>query len=177
MLSKYLLIGTVIKPQGIYGQVKIKPLTNDPNRFLDLKEVLVSRREGDEEQPSDIGHISVREGFVYATLAGSSDRNKAEEQRGWMLYVRREDAVQLDEDQHFIADLIGCTVVDSKGHEVGILREVLQPGANDVYVIALKEGGSMMLPALKKAIPEVSVEEHIIIINEDILDEVAVIDH
>ena len=177
MLSKYLLIGTVVKPQGIYGQVKIKPLTDDPGRFLDLKEVLVSRREGEEQQPFDISHISVREGFVYATLCGSADRNKAEEQRGWMLYVHRKDAVKLDEDQHFIADLIGCKVVDSKGREVGILREVLQPGANDVYVIDLKEGGYMMLPALLKAIPRVSVEERLITINEEILDEVAVIEH
>ena len=177
MLSKYLLIGVVIKPQGIYGQVKIKPLTDDPSRFLELTQVLVSRREGDEQLPVDIDNISAREGFVYATLSGSADRDQAEKQRGWMLYVRREDAVRLDEDQHFIADLIGCKVVNSKGCEVGILREVLQPGANDVYVIALKEGGSMMLPALKKAIPQVNIEERIITINEGILDEVAVIEH
>ncbi|MEZ7872534.1 MAG: 16S rRNA processing protein RimM, partial [Eubacteriales bacterium] len=68
-------------------------------------------------------------------------------------------------------------VVDSTGREVGILREVLQPGANDVYVIDLKEGGYMMLPALLKAIPRVSVEERLITINEEILDEVAVIEH
>lgn len=177
MISKYLLIGTVVKPQGIYGQVKIKPLTDDPGRFLDLKEVLISRRKGEEQQPCAISQISVRQGFVYAALSGSDDRSKAEEQRGWMLYVRREDAVRLDEDQHFIADLIGCKVVDSKGCEVGVLREVLQPGANDVYVIDMKDGGSMMLPALLKAIPQVNIEKRLITINEDILDEVAVIEH
>ena len=68
-------------------------------------------------------------------------------------------------------------MVDSKGCEVGVLREVLQPGANDVYVIDMKDGGSMMLPALLKAIPQVNIEKRLITINEDILDEVAVIEH
>ncbi len=176
MLSKYLLIGTVLKPQGIHGQVKIKPLTDSAQRFLALKEVLVSKNEGAEKVPERIEGISVREDFVYAHLAASSSRNEAEAQRGWMLYVRREDAVELDEDQNFIADLIGCRVLDSKGNELGKLKEVLQPGANDVYVIALHQGGTMLLPALKRVIPSVDAEQGIITVDETILDEVAVIE-
>lgn len=177
MLAEYLLIGIVLKPQSIHGQVKIKPLTDNPQRFLNLSQVLVRKREGEEYQPVDIQDITVREGFVYANLSGSATRNQAEEQRAWMLYVHRSDAVKLEEDQHFIADLIGCRVVDSKENEIGILREVLQPGANDVYLIDLKDGGVMLLPALKKAVPEVDVEQGIIRIDESILDEVAVIEH
>lgn len=177
MLSEYLLIGTVIKAQGIRGQIKIKPLTDDPRRFYDLSRVMVNKGQENDYQPCEIEDISVREGFVYAHLSGCQTRSQAEEQRGWMLYVRREDAVVLDEDQHFIADLIGCRVEDSKGNDIGVLREVLQPGANDVYVITLKQGGTMMLPALKKVIPTVDIERRIITINEQFLDEVAVIEH
>lgn len=177
MLSKYLLIGTVIKPQGIRGQIKIKPLTDDPRRFNDLSRVMVCKSEGSEHQPCEIENISVREGFVYAHLSGCQTRSQAEDQRGWMLYVHREDAVALDEDRHFITDLIGCKVEDSKGNDIGALQEVLQPGANDVYVITLKQGGTMMLPALKKVIPSVDIEHRIITIDERLLDEVAVIEN
>lgn len=176
MLTKFLLIGMVLKPQGIHGQVKIKPLTDDAQRFLALEEVLISRQEGEEQQPAPIGDIAVRGEFVYARLASCATRDEAEKQRGWMLYVRREDAVRLDDNQNFIADLIGCRVLDSTGRQLGRLKEILQPGTNDVYVISLDRGGTMMLPALQKAIPVVDAERGIIVINENILDEVAVIE-
>lgn len=176
MLSKLLLIGAVVKPQGIHGQVKIKPLTDDPRRFLALREVLMAKTEAEEPVPIDMEDVSVRDGFVYARLAACVSRNGAETQRGWLLYVRREDAVALDEDQNFIADLIGCLVTDLQGHELGKLKEVLQPGANDVYVIALKRGGTMLLPALKRAVPSVDAERGVITVDENVLDEVAVIE-
>ncbi len=176
MLSKLLLIGVVIKPQGIHGQVKIKPLTDDPRRFLALKEVLAAKVEVDEPLAIAVEEASVRDEFVYARLAACASRNGAEAQRGWLLYVRREDAVPLGEDQNFIADLIGCLVTDLQGREIGKLKEVLQPGANDVYVIALKNGGTMLLPALKRAVPAVDVERGVITVDENVLDEVAVIE-
>ena len=175
MLSERLLIGVVIKPQGIAGQVKIKPETDDPDRYLGLQTVLVQTSEQQPAKSMPIEQIAVREGFVYATLNGSTSRNEAEAQRGWLLSVPRTEAVPLPPDHHFIADLIGCRVVDTQGNALGVLTEVLQPGANDVYVID-RQPGRMMIPALKKAIPTVDVDKGIIVVNEALLDEVAVIE-
>ncbi len=175
MLSERLLIGVVVKPQGIAGQVKIKPETDDPDRFLSLQTVLVQTSEQQPAKSMPIEQISVREGFVYAILNGSTSRNVAEAQRGWLLSVPRAEAVALPPDHHFIADLIGCRVVDTQGNALGVLTEVLQPGANDVYVID-RQPGRMMIPALKIAIPTVDVAKGIIVVNEALLDEVAVIE-
>lgn len=176
MLSDYVLIGAIIKPQGINGLVKIKPITDNPERFLGLENLFVSLPEENQQVLMQIEEVTVREGFVYFRLNHSVTRDEAEKQRGLFLYVKRQDAVELDEDQHFIADLIGCRVLDSKGNELGKLIEVLQPGANDVYVIKLKNNKTMMLPALKRVVPTVDIINRQISINEGLLDEVAVIE-
>lgn len=176
MLSDYLLIGAVVKPQGIKGLVKIKPITDSPHRFLDLESLLVGMPDEKQQRPMLIEEAAVREDFVYARLNGSVSREDAEKLRGLLIYVKREDAVELDDDQNFIVDLIGCQVFDSKGEEIGQLKEVLQPGANDVYIIKLKNNKTMMLPALKRVVTVVDVSKRQIIINESLLDEVAVIE-
>ena len=176
MLSDYLLIGVIVKPQGINGQVKIKPITDDPNRFIPLNSLFAGQPEDPQPVLVQIEDITVREGFVYASVDHSITRDQAEKQRRLQLYVKREEAVILQEDRNFITDLIGCCIIDSKGIEIGKLIEVLQPGANDVYVIKLNNQKVMMLPALKIVIPKVDIDKKLIFINEALLEEVAVIE-
>lgn len=171
MLSEYLLIGEVLRPQGIKGQVKVRPYTDDPERFLDLKQVFV--KNGDAYSAQRIADVSVREDGVYLRLSGAQDRDAAEKQRGTALYVDRAHARQLEENETFICDLIGCKVTDTQGNELGKVTDVLQPGGNDVYVIRTPKG-EMLLPALKHVIPTVDPANGIIIVDEKRLHEVAV---
>ena len=173
MLSEYLLIGQVLRPQGIKGQVKVRPDTDDPGRFEELEFVYLKKGDSYEQLPVD--EVSVREDGVYLRLNGAQTRDEAEKQRNWMLYVDRAHAVELGENETFICDLIGCKAVDTQGNELGKVTDVLQPGGNDVYVIKTPKG-EMLLPALKHVIPAVDVEKGVIIIDEKRLPEVAVCD-
>ena len=173
MLSEYLLIGEVLRPQGVKGQVKVRPDTDDPERFLDLESVFVKQGEAYTEMPVD--EVSVREDGVYLRLNGIQDRDAAEKQRNLMLYVDRAHAVELGEDETFICDLIGCKAVDTQGREIGVVQDVLQPGGNDVYVIKTPKG-EMLLPALKHVIPAVDVKGGTMTVDEKRLPEVAVCD-
>ncbi len=173
MLSAYILIGQVLRPQGIKGLVKVRPDTDDPERFLDLEAVFVKQDGAYTKMP--VEEVSVREDGVYLRLNGVSSRDAAEKQRNWMLYVDRAHAVELSEDETFICDLIGCRVVDTQGRELGQVKDVLQPGGNDVYVIKTPKG-EMLLPALKFVIPTVDVEKGEILVDESRLPEVAVCD-
>ncbi len=170
MLSEYLLIGEIIKPQGIAGEVKVLPHTGDPNRFLSLSSVFLKAGDGYSETP--LASVRVAGGYAYLTFPGVNDRDKAEAMRGIKLYVDRARAVKLAEDETFICDLIGCLAVDTLGNEIGTLTDVLQPGGTDVYVFDTKRG-RMMMPALKAAIPEVSVKARRIVLDADKLAEVA----
>ena len=173
MLSEYLLIGQVLRPQGIKGQVKVRPDTDDPERFLDLETVYLKK--GEAYEPVSVDEISVRDDGVDLRLANAQSRDEAEKQRNLLLYVDRAHAVELGEDETFICDLIGCKAVDTQGNELGTVKDVLQPGGNDVYVIKTPKG-EMLLPALKHVIPTVDVEKGVIIIDEKRLPEVAVCD-
>lgn len=173
MLSEYLLIGQVLRPQGIKGQVKVRPDTDDPERFLDLETVYLKK--GEAYEPVSVDEVSVREDGVYLRLANAQSRDDAEKQRNWMLYVDRAHAVELGEDETFICDLIGCKAVDTQGNELGTVKDVLQPGGNDVYVIKTPKG-DMLLPALKHVIPTVDVKKGEIVVDEKRLPEVTVCD-
>ena len=170
-LSEYLLIGRVLRPQGIRGLVKVMPETDDPERYYDLERVFI-RRNG-AYAPVSVSNVQVRSDGVYLSLDDAEDRNTAEKQRGWELFIDRAHAVELGEDENFICDLIGCTVYDGKGREIGRVTDVLQPGANDVYVIKTPEG-ELLAPALKKVFPEVNVKEGRITADETLLSQVSV---
>lgn len=173
MYSEYLSIGEVLKPQGVRGQVKIRPDTDDPARFEALECVYL--KSGDQYVTWSISDVSVRsDGYVYCTLNHAQTREEAEKQRGAMLYIDRAHAVELDEGQYFISDLLDCTVRDQQGNEIGIIKNVLQPGANDVYEIKLRKGGMMYLPVLPFVIKNVDVRAGFVTVDEERLPEVAV---
>lgn len=171
MFSEYLSIGEVLKPQGVRGQVKVRPDTNDPCRFAELEQVYVSQGEG--YVPWAISDASVRDGYVYCTLNHASTRDDAEHQRGAVLYVDRSHAVPLGENEYYISDLIGCTVQDRQGKKLGILADVLQPGANDVYEIKTSKG-IMYVAALPFVVSNVDIMAGVITLDEARLPEVAV---
>ena len=173
MYCEYFLIGQVLRPQGIKGQVKVRPDTDDPERFKLLEEVYLKK--GDTYIPWPISNVSVRDGFVFCTLNNASTCDEAEAQRDTMLYIDRAHAVDPGEDGDFICDLLECKIVDRQGNEIGVLKDILQPGANDVYVIKMKKG-IMYLPALKYVVLETHPRENYIVIDEERLPEVAVIE-
>ena len=173
MLSEYLLIGEVLKPQGIKGIVKVRPDTDDPERFLDLEYVFV--KNGETYVKTAVDEVSVRDDAVYLRLNHCNDRDLAEKQRGTMLYIDRENAVQLAENETFICDLIGCEVKDRQGTVMGKIKDVLQPGGNDVYVVKCKQG-EMLLPALLHIVIDVQTEKGYVTVDESRLHEVAVCD-
>ena len=171
MLSEYLLIGQVLRPQGIRGLVKVRPDTDDPGRYLELNTVYLQK--GKEYIPVPVEEVSVRDDGVYLRLNGAQTRDEAEKQRDLLLYIDRAHAVALNENETFICDLIGCRAVDTKGNEIGKITDVMQPGGNDVYVIRTPKG-EMLLPALKFVIPTVDAANGLIVIDETRLREVAV---
>ena len=124
------------------------------------------------------GMLAVRDGradgFVYCVLDHAQNRDQAEKQRGLLLYVDRAHAVELEEGQYFISDLLECRVRDQKGNALGIIEDVLQPGANDVYQIKCPDGRRMYLPVLPFVIKQVDVKAGDIVVDEERLPEVAV---
>lgn len=170
MKQAYLLLGEIVRPQGIRGEVKVKHYTDDPERFYDLETVFLKR--GESYEPAKVVKARVQGDDVYLTIEGVLDRNEAEKLRGVQLWVDRENAVELSEDEVFIADILGAKAYDTKGREVGVLKDVLTPGGVDVFVFKTPKG-NLMMPALKTVILEMNAEEGRIVLDENRLEEVA----
>ena len=170
-MEKYLMIGEVLKPQGVRGEVKVKPYAADAYDFERWETLYIKK--GDRYEAIDSACSRVHDGFVYLTLGECASMNDAEKLRGVQLYVDRDDVGELEEGEVLICDLIGCVAVDETGKELGTLTDVLQHGMVDVYVFRTKRG-TMMAPAILAAFPEVDVEAKRILVNSERLSEVAV---
>ena len=173
MLSEYLMIGEITKPQGVRGEVKVRPCTCDPDRFDGLETVYVKRDE--RYVPLRIRVNRMAPDAVFMHVEGVTDRDQAEKLRGTLLYIDRAHAVALDEDTTFLADLYGLRGEVSDGRDLGRLVDVMQPGGNDVYVF---DGplGEVLVPALKSVVLAVDLEAGVMRLDGKRLDEVAVFD-
>ena len=170
MKQEYLLLGEIVRPQGIRGEVKVRHYTDDPERFYDLDVVFLKRGESYDE--TGVEDARVQGDDVYLKLEGIDDRNEAEKLRNIQLWVDRDNAVELGEDEVFIADILGAKAFDTKGNQLGVLKDVLTPGGVDVFVLKTPKG-NLMFPALKEVLLEMNADEGRLVLDENKLEEVA----
>jgi 16S rRNA processing protein RimM len=175
LLQPYIAIGRVTRPQGLRGEVRVEPCTNDPARFGSVETLpIIYLKRGDGYAPQRVLSSRVNGSSGAAlSLEGVTDRAQAEALRGQWLYVDRGHAVKPDPDAEFICDLIGCEAYDEAGALIGSVRDVLQPGGNDVYDIKTA-AGAVLVPALKFVVTSVDVAARRVIINRERMNETSV---
>lgn len=167
----YITVGEIVKAQGIRGELKVRPLTADPERFNKLRVLYV------DEKPFRILGLRVERDYVYIRLQGVDDRNAAELLRGRFVQIDRINAVDLEENEYFIADLIGCALADEDGNVLGEIVDVAQnAGAADVISVRCPNGKEMRFPFLNRVVQSVQIETKRFIVIKKRLDEVCVYD-
>ena len=170
-MNEYLMIASVLKPQGVRGECKLRSYAADIEQFH--RWTTLYMKEAEKYVPVSVRTVRIRDGFVYAHLDGSSSADAAEHFRGRDLYLDRAHAAPVDEDADLIADLIGCEARDENNIPVGTLTDVLQYGTVDTWVFTTPEG-TLMVPALKAVFPEVDVMRKSVLVIREKLEEVAV---
>lgn len=157
-MEEFLQVGVISSTHGIRGEVKVFPTTDDPLRFKKLKKVLLDT--GKERLELEIQSVKFFKQFVIVKFRGIDNINDIEKYKGKSLLVPREDAVELDEDEYYIADLIGMEVFTEEGR-FGVLKDVMETGANEVYIIDSDEHGEVLVPAIHDCILDVDIEEKV----------------
>ena len=155
-MEDLLQVGIITSTHGVRGEVKVYPTTDDPRRFRRLKEVVLDT--GKEKMNLEIEGVKFFKQFVILKFKGLDNINDIEKYRQKSLYVTRKNAVRLQRDEYFIADLIGLKVQDEDGKELGTVKDVIETGANDVYEVEMEDRRSLLLPAIKQCILNVDVE-------------------
>lgn len=157
-MEQYLQVGVISSTHGIKGEVKVFPTTDDPLRFKYLKNVILDA--GKKQIPLEIQGVKFFKQFVILKFKGIDNINDIEMYKGKSLLVTREDAVELEEDEYFIADLIGMKVVTEEA-ELGTLTDVIETGANEVYVVDSPQYGEILIPAIYECILDVNLDTQI----------------
>lgn len=162
-MEDLLQVGVITGTHGLKGEVKVFPTTDDKNRFLDLTDVILDT--GRDQLDLKVEYVKFFKKFVFVKFEGLDDINQVEQYKRCPLLVTRENAVPLEEDEYFVTDLVGLTIMDESGITIGRLENVIETGANDVYEVLTEEGAHILLPAIKDCILDVDMDEGIILVH------------
>ena len=163
MEDNYLQVGIIASTHGIKGEVKVFPTTNDAKRFTKLKSAYIDL--GTEKMEIHIEQVKFFKKMVILKFKEFQDINEVERFKSKSILVTRDNAVKLEKDEYFIADLIDISVKTDENEDLGILTDVLETGANDVYVVTTKENKEILIPAIKDCILEVDIQERTMLVH------------
>ena len=148
-MEDLLKVGVITTTHGVRGEVKVFPTTDDAERFLDIEYVLLDT--GKELRRLNIQNVKFFKNLAILNI---------EMYKGRELWIPREEAQELGEDEYYVADLIGMEVLLENGEKFGVLRDVMETGANDVYIVDRVDGEEILLPAIHDCVLDVDVEKN-----------------
>jgi len=162
-MQKYFEVGQIVNTFGIKGFLKVKPFTDEVERFEELKKVYICKKEKLEEV--EIEEVKYHKDMVLLKVKGIDDMNEAEKVKGLYLKIDRKNAKKLSKDTYFIADLLGLDVYSDENEYLGKVDEIFPTGANDVYVVKDEMGKQLLLPGIPDVIKEIDLEKEKIIVH------------
>lgn len=165
-MENYFEIGVVAGTHGIRGNLKVFPTTSEPNRFSKLKEVVVELR--GRESVHKIESVAYHKQFVLLKLSGIDDMTEAEKYKRARILIDEKFAIPLGKDEYYTRDLYDMEVFTEEGELLGIIDDVIETGANDVYSVknvSEKESKNILIPAIKQCILNVDVENNKMIVR------------
>lgn len=159
-MDNLLRIGVITTTHGIRGEVKVFPTTDDVKRFDDCDEVILVTKK--EQIPLHVERVKYFKNIVIVKFKEYNDINQVEQYRKCDIMVTRENAVPLEEGEYFICDIIGADVVEEDGNKIGTVKDVIETGANNVFVIETEGGKEVLFPSIPECIRKVDVENKLV---------------
>lgn len=156
-MKDILRVGKIVNTHGLKGEVKVIPLTDDPKRYNELEFVLIDGIK------RNIEGCKYQKDRVIVKVEGINSIEEAEKYKNKYMEIPREYAVPLEEDTYYIADIIGCSVYDTEGKNLGEVYDVIQTKNNDVYWI--RKPKELLIPVLLDIVMDIDVENKKIVIK------------
>lgn len=165
-MEQFLRIGVITTSHGLKGEVKVYPTTDSPQRFKEVKKVQIRTRK--ETIETEITEARFFKNLAIVKFAAFDDVEQVKNLHNAEIFIDRKDGQKLEEGEYYIADLIGCTVLTEDGKTLGKVKDVLQTGANDVYVVdtagienqdTAGKKSELLLPVIPDCIKKVDIEK------------------
>lgn len=164
--DKKIIIGKIGAAHGVRGDMKVYPLTDFPDRFNTIKKAFIDDKE------IDIVSTRYQNNFVVMKVKGVNSREEVARYTNKLLKINRSDVPPLNEGEYYSFDIIGLKVINQDDVVLGEIIEILKTGSNDVYITKTPEGKQLLIPALKKVVTEINIEEGFMKVIWDIDQEV-----
>ena len=162
-MENLLRVGVITTTHGVRGEVKVFPTTDDPQRFKKLKKVILD--DGKQQLDLEIASVKFFKNLVILKFKGLDNINDVEKFKQADLLVTRENAVKLKPGEYFIADLIGLQGISDEGEDLGELTDVIQTGANDVYVFTKAGFADLLVPKIPDCVKEIDLEKGTVLVH------------
>lgn len=162
-MERYFVIGKIVNTQGIKGEIRLIPTTDNMEQFENLKEVYIDKK-GNLE-PYEITSSRCHKQFVLLKLRGVDDMNTAETLKNYEVKVTEDKLKECEEDEYFVRDIYGLNVITDDGEELGTVENIMFTGANDVYVVRNAESKEILIPAIKQCILDIDIENKTMKVN------------
>lgn len=162
-MEKYFRVGVIANTHGIRGEVKVYPTTDDINRFKKLKKCILDT--GKEFIDLNVESVKFFKNMVILKFKEYNNINDIECYKGKDILVSRDNAVKLEKGEYYIADILGAKVILEDGSEFGVLEDVMQTGANDVYVVKTLDNKEVLLPKIDECVKKLDIENKIVTVH------------
>ena len=162
-MTEFFEIGQIVNTFGIKGMVKVKPFTDNINKFDELKQIYIQNKEGKKEY--QIEEVKYHKQMVLIKFKGINNPEDADLLRGSYLIINRKDQKPLEEGTYYIVDLLGLDVYTDKNVLLGKLEDIYNTGSNDIYVVKDELGKQVLLPAISEVIRNIDIENGKIIVH------------
>ncbi len=159
-MTKQIIIGKIVAPHGVRGDIRILPLTENPERFLEMQ---CLRLEGG--KVLTVQAVRFHKRMLLVSTKEITSMNDAELLRGQNIVMNREDLPKLEAGRFYVADLVGMPVFSEAGERIGSFKEAISTGSNDVYVIAVPGASDLLVPALKIYFKEINLADRRIVVK------------
>ena len=151
-------IGKCAKPHGLKGEIRVKAITDFPERFEQTEKVFAHQQK-DPVRPLEIESVRENHGGYLIKFAGVDNITEAEKLRGFFLSVPDDELVELEEDEYWHWELEGLEVINPGGEVIGVLKEVVQSPAHDLYLVEASDGQVHWVPAVRQYVPDIDIEK------------------
>jgi 16S rRNA processing protein RimM len=160
MEIQWLTVGKVVNTHGIRGDLKVVPQTDFPEeRFAEGSELSLVHPETQQRLAVEVQGARLHKNMYIVKLKGYDNINDVEKYKGWLLKVTKEQMAELEEGEYYHFEIIGCKVVTVEGQELGVITEILSPGANDVWVVQPTKGKQILIPVIDDVVIDVEVDK------------------
>lgn len=156
-MKNLLEIGKIVNTHGLRGEVKLVPWTDTPDEFEDIECVYVKIKS--EYKPLTVQSVRYQKNNLIVKFEEFNDINEILPYKGMTLYCDRDELGELPEGVYYIVDLIGLNVVNEEGESVGVIADVFNTGANDIYDVKREGKKNLLLPVIDEVVKKIDIEK------------------